>query len=314
MSSGQGSVTNNRGGGWEIYRASKAALLGGFGFARIRLARRARSEADMQELKGTAVITGGAGGIGLALAEAFASHGMAVVLGDIDPEALDAASGGLRASGVDAHAVVCDTRSADDMVRLRDAALAATGSVDVVCLNAGVAPTGTVLDTSLDTWHWVVDVNLFGVVHGVAAFGPHLAAQKHGHLVLTASAAGLITSPFLGAYAATKHAVVGLAAVLREELAPSAVGVSVVCPGTIATKIFHSERNRPADTPGATHTDPEAIEFYRGMVDSSAGPEVVAEAVLAAVRADRLFALPSPELDELIERRHEEVRSAIAER
>lgn len=268
----------------------------------------------MQDLRGTAVITGGAGGIGLALAEAFGSRGMAVVLGDIDSQALDAATEVLRSSGVDAHGAVCDVRSPEDMGRLRDAALAAAGSVDVVCLNAGVAPTGSVLETSIDTWHWVVDVNLFGVVHGLAAFGPHLTAQGHGHVVLTASAAGLINSPFLGAYSATKHAVVGLAAVLREELAPSGVGVSVVCPGTIATKIFHSERNRPADAPGATHTNQEAIELYRGLVDSSVGPEVVAEAVVAAVRDDRLFVLPSPELDELIEHRHEEVRSAIAAR
>lgn len=132
--------------------------------------------------------------------------------------------------------------------------------------------------------------------------------------MLTASAAGLINSPYLGAYAATKHAVVGLAAVLREELAPSAVGVTVVCPGTIATDIFHSERNRPTDSPGATHTDLQAIEFYRGIVDASAGPEVVAEAVVAGVVEDRLFVLPSPELDEMIEIRHAELRSAIAAR
>ena len=157
----------------------------------------------MDDLQGrTAVITGGANGIGLALARAFVDAGMAVVLGDVDPDALAAAVEALRADGATAHGVAGDVRNPDALVQLRDAALAATGSIDVVCLNAGVAPTGHVLDTSLDTWHWVVDVNLFGVVHGVQAFGPLLAEQGHGHLVLTSSAAGIVNPPFLGAYAA----------------------------------------------------------------------------------------------------------------
>ncbi len=268
----------------------------------------------MQDLKGTAVITGGANGIGLALAHAFGAGGMSVVLGDIEPATLRAAVDELTAAGVTATGVEADVRSPEDMVRLRDAALEATGSVDVVCLNAGVAPTGRVVDTTLDTWRWVIDVNVLGVVHGVAAFAPHLSAQGHGHLVFTASAAGLINSPFLGAYAATKHAVVGLAAVLREELAVDGVGVSVVCPGTVATDIFHSERNRPEGSAGEAHTDPGVIDFYRGVVDSSLPPSIVADAVLGAVRDDRLFVLPSPELDEFIEARQAEIRAGIAAR
>jgi NAD(P)-dependent dehydrogenase (short-subunit alcohol dehydrogenase family) len=268
----------------------------------------------MQDLNGTAVITGGGSGIGLALARAFGAAGMSVVLGDIEPAALVDAVEDLTRDGVTAIGVEVDVRSPDDMVRLRDDALQATGSIDVVCLNAGVAPTGRVLDTTLDTWHWVIDVNLLGVVHGIAAFGPHLSAQGRGHLVLTSSAAGLINSPFLGAYAATKHAVVGLAAVLRDELAVDGVGVSVVCPGTIATDIFHSERNRPGGAGAATHSDPDVIEFYRGVVDSSLPPEVVADAVLGAVRDDRLFVLPSPELDEFIDARHAEIEAGIAAR
>ena len=125
-------------------------------------------------------------------------------------------------------------------------------------------------------------------------------------------AAGM--SVVLGAYAATKHAVVGLAAVLRDELAVDGVGVSVVCPGTIATDIFHSERNRPGGAGAATHSDPDVIEFYRGVVDSSLPPEVVADAVLGAVLDDRLFVLPSPALDEFIDARHAEIEAGIAAR
>lgn len=262
----------------------------------------------------TAVITGGAAGIGLALAEAFAARNMAVVLGDVEKAALDAAVDTLRAGGTDAHGVVGDVRDPEALERLRGTALDATGDVTVVCLNAGVAPTGTVLETDLSTWRWVVDVNLFGVVNGVRAFAPALLAAGRGHIVITASGAGLGTSPHLGAYAASKHAVVGLAAVLREELAPGGVGVTVACPGTVKTSIFSCERNRPAELPGGTHADEGIIAFYREIVDNSPPPSLVADEVLRAMAGDRLFALPNPELDPLIDERHEQVRAAMRAR
>lgn len=263
----------------------------------------------------TAVITGGAGGIGFALAEVFAAQGMSLVIGDVEKKALDLAVERLRAAGAEAHGVVADVRDPEAMERLRDQALSATGDASVVCLNAGVASTGTVLDTDLATWQWVMDVNLFGVVHGVRAFAPALVdAGRGGHIVLTASGAGLGTAPYMGAYAASKHAVVGLAAVLREELTPAGVGVTVVCPSTIRTAIFHSERNRPAELPGGTHSDQGMIDFYRTVVADSPPPSVVADEVLRAIRDDRLFALPSPELDPLVEERIDLVHAAMRAR
>lgn len=257
------------------------------------------------------VVTGGAAGIGRAMAERFLAEGARLVLGDVEEEALErtVADLGGPASGV--AGVVCDVRSPEQVSHLRDRAVEYYGSAHVVCFNAGVAAIGPLVRTSLETWRWLVEVNLMGVVHGLSAFLPLLVDQGEGHVVMTASAAGLISAPHLGAYAATKHAVVGLAATLRDELAGTGVGVSVVCPGTVNTGIFESERNRPADLAGETHTDPATTAAYRAVLAASAPPSVVAEAVLDAIGANRLFVLPSPELDPLIEARIEEVRSAM---
>src|SRR5205814_8926315 len=134
-----------------------------------------------------------------------------------------------------------------------------------------------------------------GVVNGVHAFGPGLVAQGEGHIVNTASAAGLISAAALGAYAATKHAVVGLSAVLRDELAPAGVGVSVVCPGVVRTRLVESERDRPVVLAGPTHVDEDQAQVYLEIARDARGPEVVADAVHDAVLANQLFVLPSPE-------------------
>jgi NAD(P)-dependent dehydrogenase (short-subunit alcohol dehydrogenase family) len=255
-----------------------------------------------------AVVTGGGSGIGLAMATRFRAAGMRVVLGDIEQGALDAAVAGL---GDDALGVRCDVTSPSDNEALREAAIDRFGAVHVVCLNAGVAPSGPLLDTGIETWRWLLEVNVLGVVHGMRTFGPGLVEQGEGHIVCTASAAGLSSTPSLGAYAASKHAVVGLAATLRDELAPSGVGVSVLCPGVIRTRIFESERNRPADVTGETHTDPGAVDLFRKVLDAAPGPEAVADAVHDAVLDDRLFVLPSPEVNGLIAQRLDAVRSAM---
>jgi NAD(P)-dependent dehydrogenase (short-subunit alcohol dehydrogenase family) len=263
----------------------------------------------VQELGGkVCVVTGGASGIGLAMARRFQAAGMRLALADIEAGPLDAAVAEL---GGDTLGVRCDVTSAEDNQRLRDEVLERFGAAHVVCLNAGVAPSGAILESSVESWRWVLDVNVIGIVHGVHAFGPGLVAQGEGHVVCTASAAGLVTAPFLGAYSASKHAVVGLAAVLREELAPSGVGVSVACPGFVKSRIFESERNRPASLADEREAAPEAQAIYQQILDAAPGPELVADAVHDAVLADRLFVLPSPELSDAIRSRLAEVEGSL---
>jgi NAD(P)-dependent dehydrogenase (short-subunit alcohol dehydrogenase family) len=263
----------------------------------------------MEELDGkVCVVTGGAGGIGLALARRFRGAGMRVVLGDVERAALDRATETL---GEGVAGVTCDVTVPDSVDALRDAALDRFGGVHVVCLNAGVAPIATLLDTSLETWRWAIDVNVMGVVHGIRTFGPHLVAQGEGHVVCTASAAGLASTYAMGTYSATKHAVVAIAETLRAELQPAGVGVSVLCPGPLRTRIFDSGRNRPTDLGGADEAPEQVTALYRGAVDASPDPAVAAEAVHGAVVADRLFVLPSPEVNPMVEQRLDAVRAAL---
>jgi NAD(P)-dependent dehydrogenase (short-subunit alcohol dehydrogenase family) len=263
----------------------------------------------MHELDGKViVITGGAGGIGLALARRFRHAGMRVAIGDVEAAALDAAIDALG-GGPDVLGVRCDVTALDDVHALRDAVLDRFGAAHVVCANAGVAPTGPIVGTTVDTWRWVMDVNVMGVVHTIDAFGAGLVAQGDGHFVLTASAAGLSTTPGLGAYSATKHAVVGIAATLRAELAGTGVGVSVLCPGLVRTGIFDSERNRPDDA--SSHADPATAEMLKGIISSGVDPDEIAEAVHAAVVEDRLFILPTADVAGMIRVRLDEVAAAL---
>jgi NAD(P)-dependent dehydrogenase (short-subunit alcohol dehydrogenase family) len=258
------------------------------------------------------VITGGASGIGRALAQRFAAAGMRVAIGDVEAGAIDATVTALGGDGDRVMGVRCDVRSVEDVERLRDETVRRFGGVHLVCLNAGVAPVGPMLETSLDVWNWVVDVNLRGVIHGVHVFGPLLVAQKAGHVVCTASAAGVSDTPTVGPYGATKHAVVGLAAALRGEFAASGVGVSVVCPGLIKTRIFESERNRPAGMVDPSENNPLSTQ-YRGMIAADgAPPERVAEFVHRAVLDDQFFVFPTADLDGMIEARLAEVRQGLA--
>ena len=264
----------------------------------------------MQDLEGrVCVITGGAGGIGVAMARRFSQAGMHIVLGDVERDALDAAVSEL---GDDTLGVPCDVRSQTSMLELRDAALERFGGVHLVCLNAGVAPLGLLLETSLDTWRWILDVNVMGIVHGIRSFGPPLVAQAEGHIVLTASAAGLSSNVALGAYNATKHAVVGIGTTLHAELRRAGVGVSVVCPGPVKSGIFDSERNHPAGVRDDADAAPDRIrDSYREAVLVAPDADVVADAVHDAVIANELFVLPSPEVNDQITERLDAVRAAM---
>ncbi|WP_428391402.1 SDR family NAD(P)-dependent oxidoreductase [Lichenicoccus sp.] len=250
----------------------------------------------MRELAGkTAFVTGGASGIGLALGRAFAQAGMKVMLADIETDALAVAVESLRAPGRDVRGVVCDVADHASVDRAAEASYEAFGTVHLVCNNAGVAGGGGIDDISIETWRWVIDVNVMGVLHGIRTFLPHLRAHNQGgHIVNTASMAGLNSGLGFSPYAASKFAVVTMSEGLATQLAPHGIGVTVLCPGFVRTRIPESGRNRPERYGPSTVPDPEspagklaAVLAERGR--SGLDPDDVAARALAAIREDQLY-------------------------
>jgi NAD(P)-dependent dehydrogenase (short-subunit alcohol dehydrogenase family) len=247
------------------------------------------------ELEGkTAVITGGASGIGLATATQLAKSGVNLVLGDIEDDTLAAAVKGLQDGGARVLGVRTDVTSEADILALRDAALSEFGAVHVVFNNAGVA-SGATIGTPTDVWKWVIDVDLFGVIYGINAFLPLFLEQNEGHVVNTASLAGLGGAPGMGPYCAAKFAVVGLSESLFHELAlmGSQVGVSVLCPGFVKTRIHESARNMP-DELTSYNDEPAAqliAELASQAVNAGIDAEVVAGAVENAIRTNKFWIL-----------------------
>ncbi len=249
-----------------------------------------------------AVVTGAGSGIGRALAEAFAVEGSAVVLADIDASAAEAVADGIRSNGGQAEAVAVDVSDAASVQALADNAVARFGHVDVLCNNAGVSTFNLIEDQTLDDWRWVLDVNLWGVIHGVHAFLPILRAQgTPAHIVNTASIAGLLSGvAFIGPYSATKVAVVSISETLQQELAIAGlpIGVSVLCPSSVDTRVMESERSRPAELGSEQRT--EIAESVRLSIrDSFTGPDgltpaQVAARVLEAIRAGRFWIITHP--------------------
>ena len=213
----------------------------------------------MKELQGkTAFVTGGASGIGLALARAFIGEGMRVVIADVDAAALEQARAELAGSNTEVMAVQLDVTDRAAYAAVADAVEARFGPVHVLCNNAGVYRGGTLDQVTYQDWDWIMGVNVGGVINGVQTFVSRMQAHgQGGHIVNTASMAGMITSAGLGVYNASKFAVVGLSEALRTDLAPSGIGVSVLCPGMVRTRILESERTRP-DTLAPEAADAEA--------------------------------------------------------
>jgi NAD(P)-dependent dehydrogenase (short-subunit alcohol dehydrogenase family) len=266
----------------------------------------------MKDLQGkVAVITGGASGIGRSVAERAAAEGMKLVLADIEEGPLKSAVDDLTSSGAEAFGVVTDVSDRASVEALRDAALDRFGAAHLVHNNAGIGLGGPIWEVTEEDWRWILGVNLWGVVHGVAAFTPLLIEQGEGHIVNTASVAGLIAAPFLGPYNATKQAVVAISETLFKDLQTvgAPVGVSVLCPGFVQTRIAESERNRP-EWAVSDHSaeGAEAVRgVVQGLVDGGIAPGTVADRVIEAVRRDIFYILTHPELDAAIRTRFDDI-------
>jgi NAD(P)-dependent dehydrogenase (short-subunit alcohol dehydrogenase family) len=270
----------------------------------------------MENFEGrVAVVTGGASGIGKAMARAFAAEGMHVVIADVEAAALDA-----TAKELDVVAHRLDVSQADEVAALAEAVMAQFGRVDIVANNAGVGGGGFISDLTLKDWQWVLGVNLWGVIHGIQSFLPHLLANPDGgHLVNTASIAGLIAGPYIGPYNASKYAVVAISETLSKELAMtgSSTKVSVLCPGYVRTNIFDSQRNRPAELSDGKGPNRDALANNDDIKAAAAAlaiePDQVAADVLAAVREERFWIFTHPEMMGMVADRNNEINAAVAQ-
>jgi NAD(P)-dependent dehydrogenase (short-subunit alcohol dehydrogenase family) len=261
-----------------------------------------------------AVVTGGASGIGLGMATKFAEKGMKLVLADVEVPALEKAAAAFEAEGTEVLAVPTDVSSEEAMDALGAKTFERFGGVHVVCNNAGVGGGGVMWELTRKDWEWVMGPNLWGVIHGVRVFAKHLVEQDEGHIVNTASMAGMLSVPGMGPYNVTKHAVVTPSETLYSELvaAESKVGVSVLCPGFVNTRIFESDRNRPdvLRNPGGELGAEEREERRKVATQffaSAMSPNAVAEKVLAAVTEKRFYILTHGGAEESVRRRMDRI-------
>jgi NAD(P)-dependent dehydrogenase (short-subunit alcohol dehydrogenase family) len=268
----------------------------------------------MKELKGkTAAITGAGSGLGRAMALAFAGEGMKIAVADVDRKGLDETVALLGEACL--LSLKVDVSREADMQEF-------SSRIDkpyLICNNAGVSPLGAVWENSIGDWQWILGVNLWGVIHGVRAFAPRLIAQNEGHIVNTASVAGLISPPGSGAYNVTKHAVVALSESLHHDLRErgSAVGVSVLCPAYVPTGISNSERNRPAGLSQGVlseETKAKQANLKKAVASGRLTADDIAKAVVAAVKEERFYILTHPRIKGAIQARMEDIVNERAPR
>jgi len=275
----------------------------------------------MKDFQGkVAVVTGAASGIGRALAGKSAQEGMKVVLADVEERTLKQAEEELQASGAQVLAVRTDVSQADEVEALAKITFETYGAVHLLFNNAGVGAGTTVWESSLADWQWVLGVNLWGVIHGMHFFVPRMLAQEsEGHIVNTASSAGLVASSGLGMYKVSKHGVVTLSETLALELAArgARLKASVLCPEWVNTRIMDAERNRPqalANSPQEQRTSPETaamaemvIQVMRQLAQAGLPPSQVAEMVFDAIRQEKFYILTHPTTKQAVQLRMEAI-------
>ncbi|MDA1074424.1 MAG: SDR family NAD(P)-dependent oxidoreductase [Proteobacteria bacterium] len=277
----------------------------------------------MQDVTGkVAFITGGASGMGLAMARSFSAAGMKVVIADIEQTALDAAAAEFEASNADVLTLKVDVTDRNAMEQAARKTLDRFEKVHVICNNAGVAVGGNVSDMEYSDWDWVMGVNVNGVINGIQTFLKRIKAHgEGGHIVNTASLAGHIPVPRLSVYNTSKYAVVGLSEAMRLDLAADGIGVSVLCPGVVNTNIFNSERNRPHDLEGEHDntallsgdlSDPERAQRMEAIMASALSPQVVGDMVLHAIQNDEFYIFSHPEIQQQVSERSNSINQAFA--
>jgi len=278
----------------------------------------------MQDVSGkVAFITGGASGMGLAMARSFSAAGMKVAIADIEQAAIDRVLVEFKKTNAKVIGLKVDVTNRDAMEQAARDTIAAFGKVHVVCNNAGVAVGGPVDAMSYKDWDWVMKVNLDGVVNGVQTFVERIKSHgEGGHFVNTASMAGHLAIPGLGVYNTTKFAVVGMSDTMRADLAPHNIGVSVLCPGVVSTNIFNSGRNRPDELKGDADTaslvlsadvpDAERAARMQAIIADALDPAVVGDMVLAAIQANDPYIFTHPNLKAMVDERNAAISASFA--
>tara|TARA_B100000029_G_scaffold457628_2_gene486489 strand:- start:1112 stop:1939 length:828 start_codon:yes stop_codon:yes gene_type:complete len=269
----------------------------------------------MRDLKDkVAVITGGGGGIGRALALAFAAEGMHIALADVEEEPLAAVASEVEQMGVQCSTSVIDVTDLTSMQTFANNVVKELGGAHVICNNAGVVTMRKAQDMSPSDWDWVVGVNLYGVINGIQAFLPKMVEQAEGgHIVNTASIAGLVpeATPGILSYTASKYGVTGLTESMRLDLEQYNIGCTVVCPGGVATRIVEAGRNRPEEYGGPEQPNLDVMGSGKSVPQEMITPEILAQMILRAIHENELYVLSHPETQPAVEERFKELLAAF---
>ena len=263
----------------------------------------------IQDLKGkTAVVTGGGSGIGRGMCRRFAKQGMRVVVADVEGASAERTANALRADGARAIGIACDVSKRSEIEALADESIEEFGAVDVVCNNAGIFFGGKLREFTEGDWEWTMSVNLMGVVHGSTIFGEHMAQRGSGQIVNTASIGGWAPDPNCAPYTTSKFAVVGFSEALRRDLEPDGVGVTILCPGPVATGMAKADRLRPA----SAGTSPATSLAAEPVMAVGMPPDDVGDLVIDGIRENATYVFTHPDFGIAFEPRFEEMRRALA--